>query len=53
MGMIGSGMVIWLQTATSAVKIAHMVSVLAEKREAGWDWVCVDMGYLRGMILLE
>ena len=48
MGMIGSGMVIWLQTATNAVKMAHMVSVLAEKREAVRDWVLVDIGDLRG-----
>ena len=42
-------MVIWLQTATNAVKMAHIVSVLAEKREAVRGWVWVDMGgYLRG-----
>lgn len=48
MGISGSGMVIWLQTATNAVKMAHMVSVLAEKREAVRDWVLVDIGDLRG-----
>ena len=46
--MSGSGMVIWLQTATNAVKMAHMVSVLAEKREAVRDWVLVDIGDLQG-----
>ena len=48
MGISGSGMVIWLQTATNAVKMAHMVSVLAEKREAVRDWVLVDIGDLQG-----
>ena len=48
MGISGSGMVIWLQTATNAVKMAHMVSVLAEKREVVRDWVWVDMGVTSG-----